>query len=1087
MMTTELIHKNVESIAERYPHHIAVEDSQGSYPYSQLMNGAEELSSKLALLPVKKEDIVYVAVPPSEKLIRSILAVLKRGAIYLPIDLSFGRKRMIELFRDNGRKCIITDHTNTSSVLAILKELNVEIENLIELEDDGTINIYRYRSGTYEHFFIPRKSDEARDVSIQPTDGNYLFYTSGSTGEGKAFLGCHKGLTHFINWELQEFNITADDKVSMLSQHTFDASLRDIFVPLCSGGTLCIPDRDIKTNIRKLILWLGKSGVSLIHCVPSLFRLIIKEMASMSYVDNLPKLRYILMAGEPLYSKDIMQWETIMGKRVELVNLYGTSETTLAKTFHRIKEIPTDPTHLLHCGKPIEGAFVGIVNSNRLCRIGEIGEIFIKTPYMTKGYIYDPKLQQEVFIQNPLVQDKVDIVHKTGDMGRYLHDRSIEVLGRLDNQVKINGIRVELNEIDEAVMSMPGIEQVISTVHKNPEGENELVCYYVGADSSVEALSKHLKSHLNDGLRPSHLIKLESFPLTLNGKIDRKALPRPDNFINNSLSYSPPTTETERIMEGIWMDILHLKRVSVIADFFRIGGSSIKAMQMASRIFQSFNVTIKISEILTSPTIRHLSKVIDSLSKQDHDAISPIPPQDHYELSHAQKQIWMACQLSPDNSSYNMTDALVLHGNLDSNALDSAFESMIRRHEILRTTFKILQEEPRQVVNSFEESKFFIAYEDFAQLADGEALARQKAEEEFTIPFDLQNGPLIRVKVIRLTNTKSVFLFSVHHIISDGWSLEIFFEELITLYEAFRDGKNNPLQPLKIQYKDFAHWHNTQLRNTERVREMKNFWTQQFNGLASPGRLPYDQPIEVKTSFNGDKLSHTLTEELSNKIDDFCKENKVTAFMTFLSCYYAVLYHYIGSPDIVVACPTSNRQHSDLENQIGIYLNTLPFRISVSPDETFSDLLNKVKDLTLKGFDNKHYPFDQLVGEINLPRINQRSPLTNIMFDMLDFAATKPHAITVNGIDVKPFFTVHHTNKADLTLYVNRSDHSFTVHFGYSTANFRREKIGKILKHFVQILDDAIERPSSKLSSFELHSEPWFESFKEFKKPEIVE
>ncbi|MEO1049773.1 MAG: condensation domain-containing protein [Bacteroidota bacterium] len=1062
-MQTDFAHEVFEEIVRDNPLKTAIRSNTGDYTYEKLDQNANNLASIIDTLGVTVGDAIGVIIPPDERLVRSLLATFKMGGIYIPIDIAFSRKRWIEIFADNQPGVLITTEELRDEVVSILQGLEIDPKFLIALSEDGEAHVYQNLNGEFSPFSIEVKGDFLKK-DLSPDDGNYIIYTSGSTGKGKAILGCHKGLTHFIRWEIKEFNITDTDNVSMLSQHTFDASLRDILVPLCAGATLHIPEKEIKSNLTDLISWIDQSQISLIHCVPSLFRLLTKELAATEgAVTLLQKLKHILMAGEPLYAKDISSWQEI-GNNVELVNLYGTSETTLAKTFHRVKDIPENPAQVIHGGKPIDNAFIAILNGKRLCRIGEIGEIYIKTPYMTKGYPHDKTLHNQVFVQNPLIEDKEDIIHKTGDLGRYLPDRSVEVLGRLDNQVKVNGVRIELNEIDKAVMSLAGVEEVASVVYKRTDNQNELVCYFVGKEVTDDELRAHLRIELNENIQPSYLIKLDELPLNLNGKVDKKALPKPEHILLSGTKYQAPTTATEEKLEAIWQEILGLKKIGTEAAFFKIGGSSLKAMQMVSRIFKEFNVAVKVSHVLSHPTIGALAEIVDNLSQSQTEAILPVPQAEHYALSHAQKRIWVMSQFS-DDASHNMTDALLLEGSVNVQAFEKAFLSLIERHESLRTTFIVLEDEPRQKINSTDESGFALGFENLSATGDSEERAKEIAAEEFAASFDLEKGPLLRAKLLKLSHDRFVFLFTIHHIIADGWSLEVLTRELVTFYDAYANDKPVALSPLAIHYKDFSAWQNDQLSET-RVEKLKHYWLEQMGGTLPNVQLPKDRIDLDENRYGGDRANAILSEGLSAKIRSLAEQEDATLFMTLLSAYYLLIYEYTGQTDVIIGCPATGREHPDLEGQIGIYLNTLPLRVTFNQSDSFRTLLRKVKATAVNGFDHQLYPFDRLVEDLGLGGKGSQNPLFNVMFDMLEFGATKSDTQGLNGIEIKPFYSVHNTNKADLTLYAYHMNSQLHLHLGYDTKSFKKNKVERMIERLLKTLEQVVDNPDTKIETF---------------------
>ncbi len=455
-----LLIKDFETIVHQYPDHIAIEEESRVITYGELNVASNRLAHMLSgIAGIGRAGMVSVIMPPGINLVTALLATFKAGGIYLPVDISFVKKRIAHIYNQTACEVIVTTEALKDQVVNLIEELDLQVKYVFILDEAGSVTC-EGTEGLIQFSMLTDDMENPDPVNM-PEDGNYIFYTSGSTGEPKAMLGAHRSLHHFISWQRREFEVTPGFKVSQLTQITFDASLRDIFLPLSTGGVLCIPSVETKTNPVKLLQWIRESRIDLIHCVPSLFRMLTKEIAveknSVSFAD----LRHILVAGEILYARDIQAWRQYAGNEVEIVNMYGASETTLVKTFHRIQEVPENPAQAIHVGKPIGDTFIAIINADQnICRIGEIGEIYIKTTFTTKGYFKNEALTRQVFVQNPLIKDREDTIYKTGDMGRYLPDRSVEVLGRLDDQVKINGIRVELDEIKKQC-SCPTISKML--------------------------------------------------------------------------------------------------------------------------------------------------------------------------------------------------------------------------------------------------------------------------------------------------------------------------------------------------------------------------------------------------------------------------------------------------------------------------------------------------------------------------------------------------------------------------------------------------------------------------------------------------
>ena len=532
-MNKNILHSVFESVAEQLPAQTALEYGHRKLSYSQLNVKANRAAHILRALGVEQESTVTVLLGSNINLIVSILAIFKSGGVYVPLDLNFSKKRLLQVFGQTQSNVLITDSASQVGATEMLKGLGVLVKYLVVLDEDSNAKTYTLIRDLYELLAsVTVQNDENLPVLCSDDGGNYIFYTSGSTGDGKAILGCHKGLSHFIHWEIDEFKIDQTFRISQLIQPTFDPSLRDIFVPLGCGATLCIPTANERSNMYALIEWLDEFEITLMHFVPSLFRLMTKELRGLTSSGGyFKKLRFILLSGEMLYAKDVKSWRELMGDRAQLVNLYGPTETTLAKAFYRIGEVSDIPGQAIPVGKPIRDTFIAIINSqNKLCGKGEKGEIYIKTPFMSKGYYKNNELTKNAFIQNPLIKDKVDIVYKTGDVGKYLDGWIVEITGRNDDQLKVNGVRVELSEIHNAVSGITGVDESLIVPYKNKNGEVELICYYASNSVDRDALRRTLEKDLNRNIIPAHIIKLDRFPLNINGKVDRKALPLPESI-----------------------------------------------------------------------------------------------------------------------------------------------------------------------------------------------------------------------------------------------------------------------------------------------------------------------------------------------------------------------------------------------------------------------------------------------------------------------------------------------------------------------------------------------------------------------------
>jgi mycobactin peptide synthetase MbtE len=1045
-MSKKLIHTLFEQQACNNPQRVAVQETHRSISYGELDAKANRLAHLLRQMGIGRDSIVGVMIPGGSGLVLAMLAAFKSGGVYLPIDPAFSPKRLLQIFSLSRPDVLIVSEAQQVQVLKMLNELQIAPPALIALDEDF------YFSGNIN------AATAAPEWINDPDDGNYLFYTSGSTGEAKSFMGRHQSLSHFIHWEIKEFNITESCRVSQLSQFTFDASLRDIFLPLSCGGTLCIPDADIKSNIVKLIGWIEEMQLSLIHCVPSLFRLISKELQQQQKKNAFPELRYVLMAGEPLYAKDIQLWRETVGEHVEIVNLYGTSETTLAKTFHRIGAIDGNPSQALHVGKPIDNAAVLILNDGIPCAAGEVGEIYIRTPFMTKGYYKNDALNAEAFIQNPLVEYR-DLMHKTGDLGRFTPEGNIDVLGRTDDQVKVNGIRVTLGEIKQAVLDVAGVREAEIIVRQNDGQENELLCYYTG-NTNTDDLQAQLRLSLNANVLPAFFIKMEQFPLTINGKVDKKALPQPLLPVVNA-GDEAPAGEVEQDIAGMWSELLGADGIGRNTSFFKIGGTSLKAIQLISRVYKKYQVLIKVNDIFANATIAQLAAFIGG-KQQKSDDIVPVKEQAGYDVTHAQKRLWMIDQLQGEKAAYNIPGAFLLKGALNIPALEQAFQSLIERHEALRSTFMDVNGTPKFKINNTADLGFKIDYVDLSADPFARQTAAIMAREIFNTPFDLERGPLMNAALLQTAAYEYVFVLTMHHIISDGWSIQVMVKELLALYNSFAQAKPNPLPALKLQYKDYAAWLNKRLSGGD-WEKLRQYWLGRFEEDVPVLELPVDYPRPAVKTTNGAVLEFDIPASLTEDIKALVRSQEASMYMFVLAGVKLLLFHYSGQEDIVVGSPIAGRVHKDLDEQVGLYVNLLAIRTRLDLSASLQQLLKQIKTNLLSAYEHQLFPFDQLVKELNLEHDNTRSPLTDVWVQHSD---TPWVQVNDEQLAATPFDAGHYSSKVDLTFKFTESNGKIAVILEYNTDLFKESSIRGIKQDLLQLMELAVQQADAPLKAW---------------------
>ena len=772
-----------------------------------------------------------------------------------------------------------------------------------------------------------------------------------------------------------------------------------------------------------------------------------------------PQLKHLMMSGEMLYASDIENWRNAVGKHVELVNLYGATETTMIKTCHRIDTLPSNRSERIHVGQPISNTAIAIIN-DKLCGLGEIGKVYIKTPFITKGYFNDPELTEKVFVQNPLVQDKEDIIYNTGDLGRYLDNGNIEILGREDDQVKLNGIRVEIGEIKQAVRSIDRVEDVEIIPHTNEDKQKALICYFVGAPS-VEELKNALHVQLNKELIPSWFFKLNEIPLNRNGKVDKNALPKPSEMLISEQSYKPVEGPVEEKLEELWKNILGLDKIGSNISFFKIGGNSLKAIQLISRVYKEFGIMILVRDIFSSSTIGELAETISRLkTKSDFQEIPVLANLPYYDLSHAQKRLWIMEQYGDNNSAYNINSTFLLNGNLDRDVFKQVMFDLVRRHEALRTTFTTVEKEPKQKVNDFDVFDWNFHTEDLKGCHQDQI--QEKLRKEAEKKFNLEQGPLVRFALYESQQNTFIFSFTVHHIICDEWSLQLLINEAFALYDAYCNNEASPLPVLKIQYKEFASWQNQLLEDEHNIGEHKQFWKGNLAGDLPVLNITTDFPRPAYKTYHGGLVKGLLNRELINKLERLAKQEDASVFMLLLTAVNTLFHRYTGQNDIIIGAPVAGREHPDLENQVGFYINNLALRTQIDGEETFKSLLHKVKANTLNSFDHQIYPFDRLIEDLNIPRNTSRSPLFDVALVLLNLDIEKEDN-KISGLDIQSYDSGLQTSALDIRMVFEETREGYFMVFEYNSDLFQYDTIANMMRHFELLLDAALTSPSAQI------------------------
>jgi amino acid adenylation domain-containing protein len=902
-----------------------------------------------------------------------------------------------------------------------------------------------------------RRGDAAPVVAYSPDDRINVYFTSGTGGEPRAVLGRNESLLQFIAWEIDEFAISEEIRVSQFTPQCHDPFLRDVFVPLCAGGTLCIPDsRETMLDTGRMVRWLEERGVQLIHCTPSLFKIL---NANGLLKENLRQLKYVLLAGERIVPTELTHWYRVFGSRIQLVNIYGPTETTLAKMYYLIspEDIERDNMPI---GKPIKGARVILLDRDlNICRSGEVGEIYIRTPFRSYGYANDPQLTARRFIKNPFNDDPADLIYRTGDLGKMNDDGSIEFVGRQDRQVKIRGFRVEPEGIENTIRSFAPVQDAAVHHLKTGSGNHILVAYIIprpdfGRENGdlTAQLKTYLSAQLPDYMIPTFIIEMAAFPLSANRKIDYRALPQPDEIVRQT--FTPPKNEGQRKLAAIWTDILGIQKIGIHDGFLDMGGNSLNAMNLASRLYREFAVNLPLSRIFENPTIAELAEIVEQGSRDIYRRIEPVEKREYYPLSSSQMRMYLLKEFAGTGETvYNMPKPLLLEGELDRRRLDGVFRELIRRHQALRTGFGIAAGEPVQRI--WEEVEFEIRY------GDSDGSTTDSILRNFVRAFDLSRPPLFRVGLFRVGEERHILAFDIHHIISDGQTTGIIIEEFIRLY------RGESLRPLRIQYRDYAAWQQRTRQSGVRRRQ-EEYWLRQFAGDIPVLDLTTDYPRPPLQHFDGATLDIEVEDGLIDRLQRLARRHEATLFTVLLSAYFSLLHRYTGQDDIVVGSPIAGRPHDDLGGVVGIFINTLALRSHPFPQQSYRELLAAVKESAFQAFENQDYPFEELVEKVEARRNLDRNPLFDTLFIMQNIDQPP---LRLEGLTIVPCDFDSGVSRFDLTLIALQTEEGFRFSLEYSTHLFRQETMRRLAGHFVNILKEVAEDPGVRLGRLDLLTE----------------
>ncbi|MDE1165517.1 MAG: amino acid adenylation domain-containing protein [Pseudomonas sp.] len=1050
------LHQLIEAQAAKAPGAVALIVGQQRMTYQALNQHANRLARKLRERGVGPEVRVGLAVERGLEMVVGLLAILKAGGAYVPLDPEYPQERLAYMLEDSGITLILTQ--------AGVRQLLPQAEGVQSVDIDLEQGLEGYASSD-----LPSVT--------RPDNLAYVIYTSGSTGKPKGTLLPHQNVIRLFQATQGQFQFDESDVWSVFHSYAFDFSVWELFGALLHGGSAVIVPRDVARSPEEFHALLVRERVTVLNQTPSAFNPLIPIACDPGKAQQALALRYVIFGGEALVVGNLAPWFERFGDRQpQLINMYGITETTVHVTFRALSEADLAQPAVSPIGEVITDLSWYLVDGDfNVVAPGCQGELHVGRAGLARGYHQRPALTAERFIPDPFDTSEQGggRLYRTGDLARYRTDGVIDYLGRIDHQVKIRGFRIELGEIEVKLQAHEAIGKAVVIDVDGPAGK-QLVAYLLAhpeqAVDSVQqdvlrgSLREHLRAQLPDYMVPAHLMFVDALPLTANGKLDRKVLPQP--VVGLQAGYVAPQGEWELRIAAIWAQVLNVEQVGRHDHFFELGGHSLLATQVVSRVREALDIELALRTLFETPVLADFAALAGQGRADNAPALEPVDRGQPLALSYAQHRQWFLWQLEPDNAAYNIPAALRLQGQLNIAALGKSFEALIARHETLRTTFQVEQGRAVQVIHA---PTAFTVHAEPLEAGEGHLETRLKGliEAETQRPFDLEQGPLLRVKLLRLAVDDHVLILTLHHIVTDGWSMPILVDELEQVYTALCGGQVAQLPPLAVQYADYAVWQRQWMEAGEQQRQLA-YWTAQLGGEQPVLELPTDYPRPAVQSFAGAHLAIELDSTLAHGLKRLAKQHDVTVFMVLLASFQALLQRYTGQRDIRIGVPIANRNRAQVEGLIGFFVNTQVLKAEFDPQTTFSQLLQQVRETALAAQAHQDLPFEQLVEALQPERSLSHSPLFQVMFNHQTETRGGRHALP--GLTVQNLSWDRQTAQFDLTLNTFEHEQGLGASLSYATALFDPQTIQALANNWRALLAGIVREPRQGITQLPLLS-----------------
>ena len=1036
--TGSCIHHLFEAQVKRTPDRIAVEFEGDQMTFSELNSSANKLASFLVKNGAGEDRTVALFVERGFDMIIGLLAISKTGATYLPLDPIYPKARLFLIVDDAKPIIFLTQKSLADSV--------PQTEGKVLFFDD--LSDYRDEN----------PNDTEIGCSLKPA---YILYTSGSTGKPKGVPITQHAVVNLVNSMTKLLRFTDQDVLVAVTTISFDIAELEMYMPLFIGAKLVIATQETASDMDLLVKKIESSKATVFQATPITFKMLMIQQWKGK------KDLKLIIGGEAL-SKELVRY--LLPRCNEIFNSYGPTETAIYSVVRNLTLEDAQGEGYVPIGRPIDNTTLYVLNKKLVpVPIGIPGELYIGGDGISPGYINLPDKTAERFLINPFGSSTEEMIYKTGDLVQYFPDGNLVFLNRLDSQVKIRGFRIELGEIESAVAQYATIKDNVVIVREDTPGDKKLAAYFIEKENSktdLGELRQFIQTLVPEYMVPVFFVPMEAFPVTLNGKVDRNKLPVPGaNATNTTSFYVPPVTETEKILANIWSEVLKIEHIGLLDNFFDLGGNSLIAALMIFRIKNTFGIQLPLQILFNKQTMAEISQeitsqkptIINSISSQTIPRITG--NQSIFKVSPGQKRLWFVENFEPGNLAYNMPFDYQINGELDEVVLESSINYLIIRHESFRTIIQTLNGETVQQVISH--IPFKLEVENIEQInVEKKQLALEKfSAENEQHHFHIGSYPLFIFKLVRINPSKSVLLFNIHHAITDGLSVDLFFEELGQVYTALKQQKPVELPQLPISYTDFAEWQNQWMKGAECQKQL-DYWVNELKGAPDMLQLPMDFTRPVNQTYDGDEVNFAIDKKTKEQLHLFSQKNQGSLFVTLLSIFNILISRYTSQEEFLIGIPVSGRKYPEQESLCGMFINNFPLRITPLENMTFPEMFQMCKKKFLYAFDNQELPIDRIVEELKVKRTPNISPLFQVMLNFLNMFGEE---ISLADAKMKMIDKRRHIAQFDLSLHIYETKDSLNCVLEYNTHLFKRSRIERMAGHFCELVNQLMLNPDQKI------------------------